>query len=117
MDTTSNGANNTSNSPADLTVANLLKDITLYNKEKIFQAYCDRYWITPEKYNMWEVKRCFKNYAGWFPSHADFAKDYAIELEDRIPEGLEKYFDYDAFARDLLMEGSIAEMRGYYFRT
>ena len=55
-------------------------------------------------------------YQGYFQSDEDFAADLADSMGflDDMPENLRYYFDYEKFARDLMISDYIEE-NGYYF--
>jgi antirestriction protein len=57
-------------------------------------------------------------YSGQFNSDEDFAYDLMESTGDlsQIPESLRFYFDYEKFARDLMM-GDYFSSNGYYFRN
>ena len=59
-----------------------------------------------------------ESYSGSFNSDEDFAEDLADQtgLLEAIPENLRCYFDFEKFARDLLM-GDYWEVKGHYFRN
>lgn len=50
-------------------------------------------------------------------SALDYAYDYVNDcvFDNDTPETLKTYFDYDAFARDLVMGGDVVEIHGYLF--
>lgn len=56
------------------------------------------------------------NYIGEFNSDYEIAEEFANEcgLLDEMPESLRRYFDFDAYARDL-MSGDIWSNSGHYF--
>ena len=55
-------------------------------------------------------------YAGRFESFTDFAEDFAEQTDMlvEIPEDLRRYFDFEAFGRDL--QADYWEVEGYFFR-
>ena len=55
-------------------------------------------------------------YQGYFQSDEDFAAELAesMGLLDGMPENLRYYFDYEKFARDLMISDYMEE-NGYYF--
>ena len=55
-------------------------------------------------------------YRGQYKSDTDFADEYAEEtgMLDGVPETVKCYFDYEAFARDLL-SSDFCEQDGHYF--
>lgn len=57
-------------------------------------------------------------YQGEFGSDEDFAADLLDQTGDlnQIPESLRYYFDYEKFARDLMM-GDYFAVNGHYFRN
>ena len=57
-------------------------------------------------------------FAGYYDSEREFAEDLADQtgMLLELPENLRYYFDFDLFARDLLM-GDYWEHDGYYFRS
>jgi antirestriction protein len=64
----------------------------------------------------WDEDDFSENYEGEFGSDKDFA-EHMFELcgyLDQIPEHLQGYFDYEAFARDLMYD--YCEHDGHYFR-
>ena len=63
------------------------------------------------------AKSCFEDaYQGQYESFLNYATEIFDELyAHSIPEGLRRYIDYDAFARDLEAEGHYIE-DGHVFR-
>ena len=59
-----------------------------------------------------EARECF---FGQFDSDLDFAYNYIAETGFEIPPYIEPYFDYEAFARELMHD--YWEADGYYFRN
>jgi len=55
----------------------------------------------------WDTDEFDSRYQGEWDSKRDFAEQLAEDLGylDNIPEHLQGYFDYDAFARDLFLDG------------
>lgn len=45
-------------------------------------------------------------------SMRDIAEDYAENLLEGVPDEVARYFDYDAFARDLAIDGTFVEADG-----
>jgi antirestriction protein len=81
---------------------------------EIAAAYCDNLgeW-TPKS-----VEDAADCYAGTFDTPAEFAEDLADQtgMMESIPESLRYYFDFEAFARDLLI-GDYFESGGHYFHN
>lgn len=63
------------------------------------------------------VDRFEDAYSGQYDSHRAFAEEIVEQCGylDEMPEQLLGYFDYDAFARDLMFEHY--EQDGHYFRS
>lgn len=72
-----------------------------------------------EKWADWdELKEAFEDaYVGSFKSDEDFAYDYveSTGMLGNVPDSIQRYFDYEALARDLMMDGYSSD-NGYYFR-
>jgi antirestriction protein len=63
----------------------------------------------------WDAEDCDNKYYGKYSSDTELAEDYAEScgmLSD-VPENLRRYFDFEAFGRDLAYDFS--EENGYYF--
>jgi antirestriction protein len=81
---------------------------------EIVALYCDNV-------GQWDaetVQLAEENYYGSFYTPEDFAAEL-IEMcgeLQRVPEHLRYYFDYEKYARDLLM-GDFFEVQGHYFRN
>jgi antirestriction protein len=58
-------------------------------------------------------------YAGEFSSTREFGEDFLDQfgLLSDLPEIVTRYFDYEAYGRDLLIGGDYWESNGYYFRS
>ena len=56
-------------------------------------------------------------YQGQYDSDRDFAEEYidGAGLLDSVPDSVSRYFDFDAFARDLMIDHY--EVSGFYFRS
>ena len=67
-------------------------------------------------FTLWDVQRCTENYLGKYDSPEDYAYQYIEDtgLLSSLPDNLQGYFDYAAFARDLLIS-DISESNGHYF--
>lgn len=63
-----------------------------------------------------EIAECCERYYGQFETDREFAEDVAENtgVLKQVPEHLKYCFDYDRYARDLLID-DFHEMRGYYF--
>lgn len=55
-------------------------------------------------------------YCGQYASEAAFARDY-VEHMDMVNDFAARYFDYEAFARDLQQSGEFVIVDGHAFRT
>lgn len=80
-------------------------------EEEIIEAYFDNCGVS-------DLETVEEAYAGQFDSDEDFAYDLMDSTGDlsSIPESLQGYFDYEKFARDLMM-GDYFSSNGYYFRN
>ena len=54
-----------------------------------------------------EARAAFEEYAGQYRSAADFAEQLHEEIGTQIPESLSYYIDWQAFARDMALNGEI----------
>jgi antirestriction protein len=76
--------------------------------------------VTSNNYSDWdELEDAFNEaYAGEHTSDYNFAYDLVEQLGelDNMPEHLQHYFDYDKYARDLLMSDYSCD-NGHYFRV
>jgi antirestriction protein len=81
-----------------------------YLSDEVIDAYFDNCGVSP----LGDVE---DSYLGEFSSDTDFAEDYLDNTGDlaQIPENLRWYFDYEAFARDLMMD--CFSSNGHYFRN
>jgi len=57
--------------------------------------------------NLEDARAAFEDYAGEFRSAADFAEDLIRETGPDIPKALEFYIDWNALARDMVINGEI----------
>lgn len=80
---------------------------------EVIEAYCSNFFYPSDC----ELDKIEEAYAGKFDSDEDFAVEMLESTGDlnSIPESLRYYFDYAAFARDLMMD--YFEADGYYFRN
>jgi antirestriction protein len=80
---------------------------------EVVEAYCSNFCYPSDI----EIDKIEEAYAGQFDSDEDFATDMLEQCGDldSIPEGLRYYFDYSAYARDLMYD--YFEVNGYYFRN
>ena len=58
-----------------------------------------------------------EHYCGEFEDDEAFAYDYmeSTGMLEEVPESLRRYFDFEAFGRDLDMSGDITSHNGHYF--
>lgn len=71
-----------------------------------------------EDYGIEGAKEKMENeYIGEFDSESDFAYHYVEEtgLISEIPQSIAMYFDYEAYGKDLSINGDVFEIDGYYF--
>lgn len=97
----------------------------LYMYHTLYEKYGDSFsaWFYMFHYNgcdceSWEDKYN-ESYIGEYDSWEDFAQ-YLIDECDalgEIPDQLQYYIDYSAFARDLQCNGDYTEQDGYFFRN
>lgn len=84
---------------------------------EIFAKWIENFRLeTPCEQDWEDCKDCFQ---GVFRNAGDFAEhicDGCGTLDD-MPEGLKPYFDYDAFGRDLILDGSYWNSGEYYFNN
>lgn len=81
---------------------------------EIVAAYCDNMGDWSED----AVSAAEDAYSGTFDSPEDFAADLAEQtgMLESVPENLRYYFDFEKFARDLMM-GDYFEADGHYFHN
>ena len=73
--------------------------------------------LAEEGFGADELLEFEERYLGEYESLRHFAEQYAedVGLQDRIPDAIGRYFDYEAYGRDLMVGGEICEHDGYYF--
>lgn len=81
---------------------------------EIIAAYCDNC----GEWDADAVTNAEDCYSGTYDTPAEFAEDLAEQtcLLESVPENLRYYFDFEAFARDLLI-GDYFEADGHYFHN
>lgn len=70
-------------------------------------------------FDEWNEERCNDTYIGQFRNRAELAESIMVtqgELDD-VPEYIARYFDYDAYGRDLELGGDVCEHNDHYFWT
>lgn len=84
-----------------------------YEEEEAFCAWMDETGNNPD-YRSFEDAYC-----GKYDSEEDYAYQYIEEtgMLDSLPEWAQRYFDYEAFARDLFLDGYTMTNEGFVFRT
>lgn len=95
----------------------VVRELNTMDPEQIeaFYVFCDLYKYNLEGKDATEILEIFNDsYYGDFPFERDFA--YYIVEEFGFPENQEEYFDYDGYARSLLMSG-YDYYDGHVFRT
>lgn len=83
-----------------------------------FVAWFDLFHYSGETCDTWEDKY-YESYMGKWESWDDFAQ-YLIDecgALGEIPDQLQYYIDYSAYARDLLCSGDYTAQDGYFFRN
>ena len=68
-------------------------------------------------FDEWNEDRCRDNYINQFRNRAELAEslmDSTVEL-DKVPERIARYFDYDAYGRDLELGGDVCEHNRHWF--
>lgn len=67
-------------------------------------------------FDVWSERDFSGNYHGQYDSPEDYAQQYIDDcgLLDSLPENLRYYFDYEKFARDMMIN-DITEHNGHYF--
>jgi antirestriction protein len=70
-----------------------------------------------ECFGRWDRIGFHAKYLGEYESWRQFAEELLEDTGElsEIPERLQAYFDYEAYARDLRLSGDIVESSGYYF--
>lgn len=68
--------------------------------------------LTPEL-----IEQAEERFNGQFDSYTDLAEDYAEQtgMLSKVPESIQRYFDFEAFGRDLAYD--FMEENGYYFNN
>lgn len=68
-------------------------------------------------FNEWDASDFQDRYRGQWDSWEDMAQELLDETGelDSIPEHLRSYFDLEAYARDMELNGDFAEENGYFF--
>jgi antirestriction protein len=85
-----------------------------YLDPEIVAAYCENLGDWTEE----AVSNAEDAYAGFFDNREDFAYDLAEQtgMLESVPDNLRYYFDFEKFARDLLM-CDYFENNGHYFHS
>lgn len=70
-----------------------------------------------ELFNEWSREGFQDRYHGKYESWKDMATEFLEETGelDKIPDNLRYYFDYEAYARDIRLNGDMVEHNGYFF--
>lgn len=65
----------------------------------------------------WDAEDFQERYRGEWSSWADMAEELLEETGqlEAIPESLRNYFDFEAYARDIRLNGDMTEDNGHYF--
>lgn len=65
----------------------------------------------------WSLENFHDRYVGHYDSNEDFARQLVDDggFLSGVPDFVAMYFDYSAFARDLMLNGEYVEDDGYYF--
>lgn len=71
-----------------------------------------------ELFDEWDEERCNERYQGEFRSPTELAEDYveSIGMLDGVNDTIQSYFDYEAFGRDMMFDGT-CEHKCQYFYT
>ena len=70
-----------------------------------------------EAKEQWDEEDCESSYIGEFRSFTELA-EYLVDEQgtlNDIPEHLRYYFDYEAYGRDIRLNGDVVEENGYFF--
>ena len=70
-----------------------------------------------EVQDRWDEEDCESSYIGEFDSFTKLA-EYLVDEQgvlSEIPEQLQYYFDYEAYGRDIRLNGDVVEESGYFF--
>lgn len=65
----------------------------------------------------WDEEDCESSYIGEFTNFTDLA-EYLVDEHgtlSEIPEHLQYYFDYEAYGRDIRLNGDVVEENGHFF--
>lgn len=89
----------------------------------VFLKECDRFpaevvsWLIDDYGIEGAKERMEDDYIGEFDSSSDLAYHYAEEtgLLEGVHKSVAMYFDYEAFGRDLDLNGDVISFSGYYF--
>ena len=70
-------------------------------------------------FDEWNEEGCNDAYIGKFRNRAALAEDIVDSTGelDKVPEHIARYFDYDAYGRDLELGGDVREHNDHYFWT
>lgn len=68
-------------------------------------------------FSCWDKNRCEENYLGRFDSPEDYARSFCDEtgILDSIPENLRYYFDFERYARDLMISDVCSDGDHYFY--
>lgn len=94
-------------------IQDCLNQCSSYEEEEAFCAWLNETGNSPD-YSSFEDAYC-----GKYDSEEDYAYQYIEEtgILDSLPEWAQRYFDYEAFARDMFLDGYTMTEGGYVFRT
>ncbi len=94
-------------------IASLLEEKSDDDME-IIQNYM---YLTGMPLNEQIIEQAQERYIGYFSSETDFAEYYVEQtgLLQNTPNEVAMYFDYQAYARDLILEGAFSEHNNHYF--
>ena len=70
-----------------------------------------------EARDRWDEEDCESSYIGEFDNFTELA-EYLVDEQgtlSEIPEHLQYYFDYEAYGRDIRLNGDVVEENGHFF--
>lgn len=91
-------------------IQNLIEEQGSHIEAQCFFEYCENNHLNQTEDNLeYELKNCEEAFLGNYNSVEDYARQYVEDcgLLNDMPDNLKNYFDYEAFARDMVLSGDV----------
>ena len=91
-------------------ITNLIQEQGSHIEPQCFFEYCDNNHLNQNEDNLEEeLKNCEEAFLGNYNSVEDYAYQFVEDcgLLDNMPDNLKAYFDYKAYARDMVLSGDV----------